>query len=209
MTDQLPRHKPDQVAPKPGPMIVHMRPNLGHPDPEGFLEDLAAPAPTGAATMADPAPASVLGEAMGMAPAAPAPGVASRADAGSDAAGSGRPLQVQEAPAMVVDVPFDPTRQRTDLHGAPLAAVDAEDAYQRAAEAEIAGPDDHVHLSQFEALRVCTALSEVVLRLQRPVVHAADKQACAETLLLIRDQLTVRADQAHLAAWGIQRDGAA
>jgi hypothetical protein len=54
--------------------------------------DPAAPAPTGAAPKADPTPAEVPGQAMGMAPAAPAPGVASRADAGSDAAGSGRPL---------------------------------------------------------------------------------------------------------------------
>lgn len=112
---------------------------------------------------------------------------------------------------MVVDVPFDPT----DRDGAPLDETPFETDQRRTARlrqeggSTTLGPDDHVHLSQFEALRVCTALSEVVLRLQRPVLHAADKQACAEALLLIRDQLTVRADQAHLAAWGIQRDGAA
>jgi hypothetical protein len=93
MTDQLPRHKPDQVAPKPGPTIVHMRPNLGHPDPEGFLEDLAAPAPTGAATKVDPTPAGVP-DAMG----ASEPSAAPFGDpgAGSDAAGSGRPLRARD-----------------------------------------------------------------------------------------------------------------
>jgi hypothetical protein len=172
-----------------------------------YVPSLAATDPPGAVKAADPTPAGVP-DALGASEPVPAP---PSAGDGRDAAGSGRPLQVQETPAMVVDVPFDPT----DRDGAPLDETPFETDQRRTARlrqeggSTTLGPDDHVHLSQFEALRVCTALSEVVLRLQRPVLHAADKQACAEALLLIRDQLTVRADQAHLAAWGIQRDGAA
>ncbi len=51
----------------------------------------AAPAPTGAAPTADPTPAGVPGDAMGMAPESSDAGAASQIGAGSDVTGAGRP----------------------------------------------------------------------------------------------------------------------
>jgi hypothetical protein len=69
------------------PTVVHEVTEQFEPDPEGFLKDLAAPAPNGAAPKADPTPAGDpdSGEMSESSAASGEPG------AGSDAAGSGRP----------------------------------------------------------------------------------------------------------------------